>query len=188
MGGSWVVEALQRFGITGIVLIDPDTVEPHNLSSQNFTVDHLGKAKVDYFKGAQGFNGRFPDDLKGGVDRYHTIFNLSDSLDVRRAVFDAAYSGGTVRYIVDIRAVWPSFEWYIVDMQDPKAVQFYLDAGFQWTDADVPNEAECSKVGTLPHAWVNCGLPLHHWGNAVAKREFIPWGSFNIETLEVCTR
>ena len=44
--GSWVADAIAKFGLKKITLIDPDTVEETNLARQQFTNDNIGENKA----------------------------------------------------------------------------------------------------------------------------------------------
>src|SRR5690606_1035928 len=123
-----------RSNIPVIHGIDPDTVDPVNLGAQRFTVDHLSRPKVDCLPLSKGIQGRFPEDMPRDTGRFHTIWSLSDSLDVRRQV--AHWAQGKTRFLVDVRASWPRFEWYIVDYTKPEAVEKYLRNAHRFTDAE----------------------------------------------------
>ncbi|KKK73235.1 hypothetical protein LCGC14_2895880, partial [marine sediment metagenome] len=45
--GSWTTLALTRMGCNDITVIDFDKVEAHNVGSQIFTEDDIGKTKVE---------------------------------------------------------------------------------------------------------------------------------------------
>lgn len=185
MGGSWIAEALRRCEIQTVHGIDPDTVDTVNLGAQGFVEEHLDHYKVETLPLSQYVIGKFPDDMNQFTEtEYHTIWSLSDSLDVRKEVAEWAY--GKTRFIVDIRAHWPTFEWYIIDLAKPGAYDDYLKRAFKYSDADVPDEAACSKVGTIAHAWANVGIPLHHWGLATSNQQYLPFGELNLTTMEVC--
>lgn len=45
--GSPIAEALLRTGFTRLLLVDHDTIAPHNLNRQNFTAADIGRRKVE---------------------------------------------------------------------------------------------------------------------------------------------
>lgn len=198
MGGSWISDALNRCLAfeAHITAIDPDHVEPVNLCSQNFgltTAQLEGDPPIHKVHASPDVTapipGRYPDNMPDDTQdmRYHTVWSLTDSLDVRKKVAeDILHRNLKTRWLVDIRARWPRFEFYIVDCADREQLKRHLAQDHRFTDEQVPDDAPCSKVGTIAHAWCNVGLPLHHWGLAVSGQDYKAFGEMDLTTMEVC--
>ena len=48
--GSWTALCLAKIGCSNIIVFDPDVVEEHNLPSQLYTPEYIGKKKVEALK------------------------------------------------------------------------------------------------------------------------------------------
>jgi len=90
--GSWVTVALAKLGIRYLRVIDPDRVEPHNLSTTPYRQQDVGMAKVHALKSLLHEFGRtmvaIPHQYKGKLlPRTDILISGVDSMEARRMLF-----------------------------------------------------------------------------------------------------
>lgn len=102
--GTAVGHALARMGVGRLRLIDPDVVEPHNVTTQRFIRSDVGRPKVEALAGAlraidptlditvyaEPFRPPYlKDALDNDPDRV-VVFSCVDSMDIRAVIFEHA--------------------------------------------------------------------------------------------------
>lgn len=109
--GSRVYALLVELGLINITVIDFDVVESHNLANQLFSMDDLGKLKVDALRDwTQKKLGRLPPSLRFVNERANsetvflpTTFLLVDSLEARRELAAILHQGTDCVRLIDAR-------------------------------------------------------------------------------------
>lgn len=104
--GSHTALAIARMGISRIAVVDFDTVEPHNLASQNYDLAHIGRKKVeaisDLVKAATGtVITCYPVAYNAGIPVSDITIIAVDTLETRRNI--ARILSGKSTYIIDGR-------------------------------------------------------------------------------------
>lgn len=110
--GSPTALCLAKEGFRNMVLIDDDTIEPHNLPNQMFPNGSLGRHKVDMLAALLKMFGD-PEHLKVQVAKKKVqevpellsgvVVTGLDSMSARKAVWDIVRLNAKVKYLVDGR-------------------------------------------------------------------------------------
>lgn len=111
--GSWTTLALAKMGADTITVIDFDTVEEHNLPSQFYSPEDVGKSKVDAlqiitrtFTDAVPvpFNGKFEEYIASGLPLGRVVICAVDSLEARKKIWEVVKKlFGMVDLYIDAR-------------------------------------------------------------------------------------
>lgn len=118
--GSWTAVALTKLGLKSITLYDPDIVESHNLASQYFSLDDIGKFKVEalanQLKNLSDIVKIFPHKEKFiGPELIDDILIIAvDTMEERRTICKNIKEGEKIEpvFIVDARLGGPQLEIY----------------------------------------------------------------------------
>ena len=106
--GSPTVLAIAKMGIRNITIFDDDTVEPHNLPNQFYTIKDLGEQKVyalsDAVNAYTGFtitthNEKYVDQPVEGI-----VISGVDSMETRKAIWEKC--GITLKFLSILMLVW----------------------------------------------------------------------------------
>lgn len=138
--GSNAALALARLGIKHLTLVDHDTVEPHNLPSQQYRVADVGRLKVDALK--EQIEAVAPECRVDTIaEAYHganldapVLVSAVDSIPARRAIADGMRRSGYTPFVIDGRSGGGQVE---VHAQPLSA----------WTDT-MPEEADEDPCGS----------------------------------------
>ena len=116
--GSYLTEQLARSGVGGFVLVDPEEVEPANLSRSVYELADVGKSKTEalarrlwnispalrlqlHALNLLDFNEQELDRLVGSVD---VIIGATDDLAAQRAINRFAYANGKTAIFIGVYA------------------------------------------------------------------------------------
>jgi len=123
--GSTVAELLARFGFTNFSLYDMDTVMPHNMVNQMFTVKHVGMKKVDAVQeilcDINPENARtvklYPNGWKDQpLDGY--VFLCVDNIETRRDVVNGNMYNTFIKGMFDFRTGLTDGQHFAADWSD----------------------------------------------------------------------
>ena len=155
--GSALAFSLVKLGVPHICLYDADTVEDHNLPNQMFTVADVGKNKAIRLKEILDNNKvylgttieAYPDFVTG--DSEHVlqgyIFNLVDSMDARREIYEAYAKANFACYrYFETRMGLKVLRAYSVDNLSIKECAEYEKT--LYTDEEVKELSACGTTQT----------------------------------------
>jgi len=108
--GSWLVEMINQAYEQGQVdpriethISDFDTVAPKNVKYQNFTIEDVGKTKVEALLKRYGFIARGVGRItKGNIIDYDIIISAVDNFETRKEIFEYCHNRG--KEFIDLRA------------------------------------------------------------------------------------
>lgn len=132
VGAGWiwstVVVNLAKMWMKNITVVDFDTVEDHNLQSQFYRQQDIGKLKVDALKEIvieqagieiNTINAEFSPEMTTWMQ---IVLPLVDNNDIRKEIIDASVD---VPHIIDARMWWTFFEIY--NMHYAERSDYYAD-------------------------------------------------------------
>ena len=142
--GSFTAISLAKMGLKEFNLFDDDKVEQHNLPNQFFTLNDIGKSKVDatsmHMKSFNKevkvssygvrFNSRIFSDMKEQI-----VISCVDSIDSRRDIFKVVKKSKAVQFFIDGRMAGLQGQVYTIDMTDKSQVKYYEDTLFSSGEA-----------------------------------------------------
>ena len=162
--GSALAFSLVKLGVPNICLYDADTVEEHNIPNQMFTVADIGKNKAQRLKEILDNNKvylnttirAFPDFVTkdSGHNLQGYIFNLVDSMDARREIYEtyAKANFGCYRYF-ETRMGLKVLRTYSVDTLSMKECEDYEKTLYAEDDVKV-----LSACGTTQTAFPTANM------------------------------
>lgn len=130
--GSNVAIALAHMGFNEITLWDFDTVEPHNITNQMFTVDQIGMLKVDAVEASiKAVNPdcnviKHKEGLRDDYTLSGIVFLCVDNIDLRRKIVEENQRNKYCACISDFRMRLTDAQYYFADMQKPEDVKRLL--------------------------------------------------------------
>ena len=181
--GSTVAENLVRFGIQKISLYDFDTVDDHNIANQIYTMDDIGKNKIDALaEHLMSIN----HDLKqpGTIKLVPGYFNqrLSgyvilavDNIDLRRQIVEANYNNLNIKAMFDYRLRLVDAQHYAADWSKDSDKENFL-ASMQFTHeeamANTPVSACNMTLSVCPTVRAICALGVANMINFIKDSTF----------------
>lgn len=162
--GSWLGLALSKLGVDDLIVIDPDSVELHNIPNQFFIQSQCGKSKVSslsaLLKGLgypkmRGAYGKITPDnfdiLKENISiTKDTIFvSCVDNMEARKAVFEIATTLPNVKFFVDGRMAGQFIRVFSIDLSNKEDVNFYRSTLHNDDTSDIKND-EVKKASEVP--------------------------------------
>lgn len=170
--GSPTALALSKLGIPKLALIDPDTIEPHNLPNQIFPLTDKGKTKVDALKevcesfgsskvetfqsyvDAEGFQPvnegeEFPANLRG------VVISALDSMEAREFLWKQVRMKLRVPLFVDARLGGESIVVYTCNPSDTDDIKRYEETLHSDEEA---REDTCTRQSIIDVGFVVASL------------------------------
>lgn len=153
--GSTIAENLVRCGVEKISLYDFDTVEEHNIANQMFRDKDIGRNKAEALKEILAEIN--PDAAKeirvntngwNGEEVMGYIFMCVDSMDVRRAIFEAHKNNPCVPAVFDVRTLLTGAQHYAASWADYKQ-RDNLWRSMQFTDEQADESTPVSACGVV---------------------------------------
>lgn len=185
--GSWTAYMLAMLGFKSIVVVDPDLVEPHNVSPQflgNFARAFTPMYKVDSFRDAMAaLNLPYPhtesrsieeDFEKVPLDTEYlsnglTVFSCVDSIESRRSISNTLAKAVADYTDVETGAV-PDVELIDYRMGRIHGSIYYVGSNGPMSFAEFNKTLEgtfveepCGARAFLPTAFSIVGLGIGHW-------------------------
>lgn len=160
--GSWVALALSRAGVEFFV-IDPDTVEEHNLGGQAFMTHHIGMKKVDAVaETSELMSGNRPLTLNGRVQDGpvgNVVICCPDNMEARKAAFElwikrAISHPSPYSIFIDGRMTAENGQIYAVTA-DPQIIEAYRCTLFDSSEIEKLN---CTSKATSHNGMIMGGL------------------------------
>lgn len=132
--GSWAATCLAKSGFKNFFLCDMDVVEDVNLPSQAFTIEDLGKSKVEMT--SQHIH-RLVDNADvvtqgwalEGFEQYRTgvIISAVDDMEMRKSIFENGAKGKRDSLFIDFRMGGNLLKVWAFDPSDERRVNQYAD-------------------------------------------------------------
>ena len=151
--GSLTVMALTKVGFDKILVIDPDTVEEHNLPNQFFRLQDIGKSKVAALAEiVKEFEGIDIDtiqalwDIKQGEECKGIVISAVDSMRARTQIYDSIASNRDVIGFVDGRMGGNQLEVYTVRFSDRESKKMYRKT--LWSDGEAA-QTRCTEKAVM---------------------------------------
>jgi molybdopterin/thiamine biosynthesis adenylyltransferase len=156
--GSWVAEGLARLGISQMTLVDPDTIEAHNLPTQRYHEKAVGGYKalemarsLSYFPCEfTPIIAKFVPHLVKGFD---IVISAVDNMATRKEIYDACVAYN-IPFFVDGRIGRTSIGVHTVTAH-PASRKFYEE--FLFTD-DQAQDTGCTERAIIDVAFLVSGL------------------------------
>lgn len=152
--GSTVAELLARFGLVNFTLYDFDTVEEHNLVNQMFTMDDVGKLKVEATtKHLIEINPEIKSSIKI-VDQGYTnqklsgyVFLCVDNIELRRDIVEKNKYNANIKAMFDFRTGLTDGQHYAADWKKDEDIKALLDTmDFSHAEAEKNTPMSACKV------------------------------------------
>jgi len=152
--GSHLIQMLLKMGNISIVAYDYDVVEEHNIGTQEYRFQDIGKNKVDVWKerakdyGARitGYPERVTKDTAFGTT---FVFSAVDTISARKDIFKAFLNSPVTRYLIDGRMAALKGQVFRVDKENDIEVHSYEKTiDFSDADTDIVREP-CTARATV---------------------------------------
>lgn len=129
--GSHTAYLLARMGFNNLTLIDPDTIEPHNIGGQIYTPEHINRPKVEALAAMiERDTGTTPqtrlESFVSHDSNAQIVVSGVDSMSARKEIWEAikANPGLTTRYI-EGRMTIQRIRLYSVNPYDEQQARLY---------------------------------------------------------------
>ena len=155
--GSFSAVALAKLGIKKLVVYDFDKVEEHNLPNQFFTVNAVGKPKVEELAKicqlvsddvtVEGKNEKFVDQQLSGI-----VICGVDSMEQRKIIWDKVKMNFNVRHFIDIRIGGEQIRAFSVPNVDIEAIEKY--------EATLYDDSKAAQPACTSRAVIDVGFGI----------------------------
>lgn len=169
--GSFAAAGIAKLGVPRIKLIDPDTVEEHNIPNQNFTEFDVGQPKVDaladrigdQFNEVDAYQAALPDERVTRLDGL--IISGLDSMEARREVWESCIKlkPSVTRYI-DARLSGQFIVAYSVNPSMMSDVQSY--------EKTLHSDDEAEDISCTARGIIDVGLQVASLLTRAARLHF----------------
>ena len=179
--GSPTAIILAKMGFKRFVLMDDDTVEPHNLPNQFFTTDAVGMLKVEALAiqmlqfnpevEIETLPERFTDSFRWPQPApREVVIVATDTLKSRACVWDRCRNKPHIELYLDARMAAEQFEVHVVRPSDPSDKRQYESTLFQGKTPDTgrggrelrkPVDLPCTARAIAYNTFVLGGLVAH---------------------------
>jgi molybdopterin/thiamine biosynthesis adenylyltransferase len=161
--GSKIAISIAKLGITTLHLWDDDVVESHNIANQAYSLNDIGKSKVDalssIIKEHTGLipichNEKVKNQKLSGV-----IFVLTDTMASRKEIFENCIKLNlSVQLLIETRMGTDNGRVYSINPSNPSQVEDYLNTFY--TD-DIAETSACgARTSVGPTADVISGVAV----------------------------
>lgn len=160
--GSHLIDSLVRSGILRITVYDHDSVEDHNLPNQIFTLDHVGKPKVDSICEVVSRVGAKLTTVQEKVEALDIstsayVFLAVDSMSARKTIFDSILYNPGVR-LIEARMDAEFGFIHCINPSDIDDINFWESRWFPDEDAE---ESACTNRAVCTTAKVMASMMTH---------------------------
>lgn len=175
--GSTIAELLTRFGLTNFVLYDFDFVEEHNLANQMFTLNDVGKPKVECVANMMcAINPEIRKSLRvvpngwKGQRLAGYVFLCVDNIDLRREIAEKCKDNEYVQAMFDFRTRLTDAQHYAADWSNEKHVEAFIGTmqfSHDEAKAATPVSACNTELSVAPTVRMICNLGVMNFINFV---------------------
>lgn len=192
--GSQLAEYLGKMGVRKFTLIDPDTVDEVNLSTQGFTTKDLLRPKVQVV--ADKLRQINPEvEITEIVERWEpdkdqipentVIFSTVDSIDTREMIADEEFSRRRAPCLLDGRMGAESLQCYLASWSQIESVQKYRETFFSKEEAF---PAPCGSQATIYCAGIAASILCSMYKQWCHREDYATYPNrfeMDIRTLDV---
>jgi molybdopterin-synthase adenylyltransferase len=158
--GRQVALQLASMGARKVTIVDFDSVEDHNVTTQGFAHAEIGQKKVDAVREAMiridptmeviSIDGRYTLDMRG----YDVVISCVDSIDVRKIIFRGIKT--TAALFIDGRMTAETMR--VLTWQQGQPEELYTDSLFEESEA---HTGSCTAKTTIYTASYIAALMMH---------------------------
>jgi len=128
--GSPTALALAKMGCQQLILCDPDIIEGHNLPSQIYPLDSIGRPKVEVLKEVvHQFTGCEPVTIQQAVTGEEPLQGLCivgvDTMEARKAIWKGIRRNQAVPLLIDARMGGEVGRLFCIHPSEPEEIDFY---------------------------------------------------------------
>lgn len=185
--GSPTALALAKMGIGRITLIDPDSVEEHNLPNQLFRLFDTGQKKV--FAAKDMLADFSPSDVTAVPDRFEGQTPLSgivisgvDSMKSRQMIWDSVKWNLDVPLYIDGRIGGEIIQILTVRPSQIEDIEFYEDPDNLFPDSEAA-ELPCTRRGIIYTGFASAALICSQLKKWIKSEKYPRKISFDLKTL-----
>lgn len=186
--GSPTAVTLAKMGFSSFRFFDDDILERHNLPSQFYMPDDLGKPKV---KALRDMIRRFSPaaEVETYVEKYEGDLPLSgivisavDSMTSRQAIWQAVKGNRNVRFYVEARTGFPVIRMYAFDPSNGELAEWYEQMLYPDAEAvDAPCTARSIMHLGMAVASLICEQIRKHIRHEPTNKEVL----FDLQNLQI---
>jgi molybdopterin/thiamine biosynthesis adenylyltransferase len=188
--GSPSCMGLARMGIPKITLYDFDKVEPHNIPTQHYRIDDVGKLKIEAiseqaqsvgFSEVRCQNKKVSENdiLLGNI-----VISAVDSMKSRKDVFLAAKNSPSVKHLIDARLGGELIMCIVVDIRDSEQVEWYLSDEIMFDDSKSESNV-CTARGVYDVGLAVSALICRNVRMLLSNEEVAKLQMFNMNSLRL---
>lgn len=176
--GSHIATGLVRLGIQSLTLWDFDTVEPHNITNQIYTQNHINRKKTEALK--EHCLTINPDIKITIKDKYTTnqllngyVFLAVDSIELRKAFIEAHYYHTGIILLIDTRIGLEEAQIFTASFIDQRSVERlkrYTD--FTSDEVDAPVNACGTTLSILPSVQTAASFAIANFINYIRTNKY----------------
>jgi len=153
--GSFLSLGLNKMGFRNMILVDDDTVEPHNIATQLYFLNDIGKLKSksldNYLE--MGEVTTYATRVKTyNIIDADVVFVCVDSIEQRKIIFNAILETykrkGTPKLVIDGRMNRLLFRVFAVPMDNTEIVKRYVEGL-----SDNEFKGECGEKGIIQNVY-----------------------------------
>lgn len=150
--GSFVALALAKCGFHSMTVLDPDTIEEHNISNQFYPLGNIGENKVTALR---SMLRQFEDiDIVTHPDIYRGIegglkgivISAVDNMATRKQLYEECRRNPNVKAYIDGRMGGNQLEVYTVEPKNAQSKKYYKS--ILWSD-DEASETRCTEKAVI---------------------------------------
>lgn len=183
--GGWTAIALSKMGFGNLSVWDDDVVSIENLSCQPYGKSQLGQKKVEALnevclsQGALGMLDMKSERYRGGTQLKGIVISAVDSMEARKAIWDAHKGSAFTRYLIDPRMGAEVVLLYVVNPTTEKDQKDYETT--LYSDDDSVREP-CTRKSTAYCALALSGLVAAQVKSIVTNQPYSRLTQWNIPT------
>lgn len=184
--GSFAAFSLAKLGVQKLTLLDPDTVDAHNVPNQMYDLSHEGELKVEALAAQLSWSDAkvrtVPTILEDGVPLSDVTISALDSMDARTALWEQVKRKAACRLFLDGRLAGQNVLLYSVNPMSRADIEGYEATLYSDEEADGGSCTARSiiDVGFLIASLITRAVRMHY-----ANEPMIPLVYQNQATLDL---
>jgi len=182
--GSWTAIALNKLGFENFILVDDDDVETHNVPSQFYCEDDVGRKKVNALM--DKLNGKttsyptkiFPSDTINADVVFVCVDSLKQRKGILKAILDSYESTGRPKLIIDGRMRRLVFRVYTVPLNDNEVLKKYTESLMKKEE-----EGPCTEKGIIQNVFAVVSVMVEQFRKIINGVGYSPVINCDFERL-----
>ena len=186
--GSPTAGTLAKMGFSGFQIFDDDKLERHNLPSQFYMPDDLGKDKVVALKEMiRRFSPStrveiYSEKYEGDRPLSGIVISAVDSMASRQTIWQAVKGNSDVPFYVEARTGFPVIRLYAFDPSDSESGEWYEQMLYPDAGAlDAPCTARSIMHLGMAVACLTCEQVRKHVRNEPVNKEVL----FDLQNMQI---